>query len=802
MALASPILGLDPAKALDQYPHRTWDSTDGLPHDSVRAIAQSADGYLWLGTQAGLSRFDGKNFRNLDGDDHPALGDGHIEDLAIDEAGRLWIGTYDGLVRFVDGRMRRFGVEDGLPGSRVLSLHAAGETLWIGTYEAGLARMRRGRIERYSEAGGSRHPIVPHITTDPRRGILWVGSFGGLHRFRNGELRLFGTEDGLASPRVWDTRQRSDGSLWVATDRGLHLLSTSEPGEGDGAPILATHTPADGLSHPRILSVLEDRHGQVWAGTFGGGLNRLGLDGRWSHLEDPAPGHDAIFWTLFEDRDGNLWGGTLLDGLHQFRDGAFTHFGNRRGLPPGPITGISQGSDGEILVTIRNRGVAELGPDGRFRIASEPKSSEPIRNTRWPRHRDPLGRLWIGTSDGFALLDDRDETLARSSLRIFGRDQGLPRAPIVTFWGEADGDLWIGTGGDGLYRLAADQVEAEQPRLRGLTTVDGLYDDDVRLLIGDDRGSLWMACSRGVVRLEIHDLEARMDDPEHPLAQVAYHRADGLPGPPRSSVGLRDRDGRLWFATDHGVARIDPSALRLVDPPTPRIESMEVDGEALPFHPPPRLDPRPMDVTFRFSAPALSAPDRIRLHYRLLGLETTWTEVSESQVAEYTHLPPGPYSFQVMTTDALGKPSDPLARVDFHVEGAFVGSPLFVAVLGLGLVLLFYAVHLLRVADLERRRHRLEAEVEAALGEVKVLRGMLPICGWCKCIRDDEGFWQGLENYLVRHSEAQLQTSLCPECTARRAADTPGGDPGAPPDGPPRTDTSPGIGTRPEGTRP
>ncbi|MEM8930070.1 MAG: two-component regulator propeller domain-containing protein [Acidobacteriota bacterium] len=833
---------LDPAKSLEQYSHRIWDLHDGLPHDSVRAIVQDTEGYLWLGTQAGLARFDGRRFEVYDRSTHPILGDGHIEALAFDARGSLWIGTYHGLLRFSQGRMRRFEVADGLPGSRILSLRADGETLWIGTYEGGLARLRGGRITPFRDAGGVVHPIVPDVAKDPRDDSLWVATFGGLHHFDSRRPGVLDMPTGLLSQRIWDLQPRDDGSLWVATDRGLHHLV-------DGA-VRASFTPADGLSHARTLSVLEDRHGQIWVGTFGGGLNRLGLDGRWSHLKPPVRGHDAIFWTLFEDREGNLWGGTLLDGLHRFRAGAFTLFDPTQGLAPG-VADLAERPGGELLFAIPGRGLVELdlAQQRSRRWATEdglPSDEivaiEIVDETVWVADREhlwwhtvdapawhrlrdvpsgihdltvsPDGSLWIATGDGAfrvdsdATFDERVERFGRADglptddlrllhhdrvgrLWLIGRDsltldsgadrEGAPstprfrsltlgsdliRAPITALWGEADGDLWIGTAGDGLVRLAADDTTRSDPTPQMLTTLDGLIDDNIDELRGDDQGHLWINGSRGVARLPIDALEAKLADPSRPLVQTAYHRSDGLGGPAHGAASLRDSRGRLWFATAEGVAMVDPALL--VEPalPTPRIEALLVDGRAIPLTPPPKLDPAHRDVELRFSAPALTARDRIRLRHRLIGLDETWVDAGDERTAELTHLPAGRYVFEVVASGADSEQTSRRARLAFEVEPAFAETRAFRATAGLSLLLVVYLGHLARIRGLSRWRRRLEHDVQQALARVKVLRGMLPICGRCKQIRDDDGFWNDLESYLADHSELQLETDLCPDCAA------------------------------------
>ena len=872
--VAEPAAGLDPKKSLTQYAHSVWDSTHGLPHDSVRDIVQTPDGYLWLGTQAGLVRFDGSRFEVLDRRSYPQMANDHIEALAVGLHSSLWIGTFRGLIRWSGGVMRRFGTADGLPGDQIMSLHVTADgTLWIGTYEGGLARLRDGRIEPFKPPGRAIHPIVTALEDDGIGG-LWIATFGGLSRWSGGRLAHLGGREGLLSERVWQPILGREGKVWVATDRGLQWV------EEDGS-LSAGIRPAQGLSNERSISVLEDRDGQIWVGTFGGGLNRIRLDEgggsgagrRIDSLQPPQVGHDAIFWTLFEDRDGNLWAGTLLGGLHRFSDSAFTPI--RASKLDGRITSWLKSPVPEVVVGVEGKGLVgwsepttENQRVGSLEAYASPATTihAALRSSRgdlwlggepgglWVQRHDDWVSVWPGpegggcrvvdlleTRDGVvwaacgrqllawpvatALQSDRkpirnlgskDVDLQIGEVQVLLEDRtgrlwlggsgGLARVKgpgpkvykvegiddnISSMWAAETGELWLGTLGRGLIRWRDGEIARIDRR-------QGLLDEDIHSLLSDGHGNLWAGCSRGVIRIALSDLRlmlgagpAAMPDttpdaeqdlagvrqagaPMGVLPQVLYDRRDGLGGTDWLSSGYRDHQGNLWFAVRKGVAYLQPSDRATSSPPKVVLESFEIDGRSHPVQGPIWVPAGFQSLSIRYAAPRPGGLHSIRFRHRLLGLSSDWTERDPTSAVpapiELTYLPPGRYTFQAQASDSAGRYSRAPVELLFEVEPAWTERPSVRWVFFFVGLLLLYLGHLLRLGMLERRRRRLQAQVEEVLAEVRILSGMLPICCACKRIRDDQGFWNRLETFVAARSEARFVRSRCPECEAGATA--------------------------------
>ncbi len=215
-AIPSICFALDPNKALSQYVYDTWDIDDGLPILSVRGIAQTHDGYLWLGTGNGLVRFDGIRFVVFNDINTKGFDDRNIIVLKTDKEGNLRMGTWGGLCRLSKGKFTTYSSKDGLADNQVHDLIAdAAGNLWVGT-RGGLSRFRKGRFTTYTTKDGLVHNIVYALCEDRQRN-LWIGTTGGLSRFNDGKFTVYTVNDGLSGNRVRVVRQDREGVLWIGT---------------------------------------------------------------------------------------------------------------------------------------------------------------------------------------------------------------------------------------------------------------------------------------------------------------------------------------------------------------------------------------------------------------------------------------------------------------------------------------------------------------------------------------------------------------------------------------------------------
>ncbi len=829
LALASAAAALDPSKAITQYPRDAWTMEDGLPQSSVQAILQSRRGDLWLGTQGGLVRFDGARFEVFDRSNTPEIRSQFVHCLAEDSAGRLWagtdggvlrleaggsvavidelagervtsiladadggvwIGTRDaGLYRWRESGLERFTVAEGLGADRVMSLaRGTGGILWVGTRK-GLARLDGGRFETLTPADGLASEIVGALHAG-RDGALWAGTAGGLSRYAGGAFTNYTTADGLPDDAVWALAEDPDGQLWIATSGGLSRLAggritTADTARGlpsdlfrslfvdregslwagtfdagllrlgDG-PFTTWGVP-EGLSHDTVMTVLEDSSGDLWIGTFGGGLNRLSGD-RIQHYTIAGGLASNHVWSLAEDADRALWIGTFGDGLNRLENGRFAHFSTADGLPSDSIKAILPKPDGGLLVGT-GHGLARFA-GGRFVPAIS--GPEPFDRSVTSLLRGASGDLWIGTLGG-GLARWR-----RGVLEVFTTADGLSSDTVYGLHEDAEGSLWIATQEGGLNRLRDGRFTAFSSR-------DGLPDDTLHRVLEDDSGRLWLSSNRGIFHLERSNLEAFAAGELPRLEPVVYGTEDGLRSREASGgaqpAGWRGRDGRLWFPTNAGVSAVDPA--RVVPRPVPApvvVDRVLVDGVPLKAEggggEPAGVVPAGAEkLEIHYAALSYLATSEIRFRYRLAGFERDWVAAGGRRQAFYTSIPPGRYRFMVSASYDGAAWSSP-AAVELTLEPRFYQTAWFFSASLLAAALAVYGLYRLRLRRHERRERELARRVAESLDQIKVLRGMLPICSACKSIRDDQGYWNQLESYLRQHSQAELSHALCPSCAS------------------------------------
>ncbi len=628
-----PAVALDPAKRLTEYDQRSWGERDGLPHTSVFAIAQTADGYLWVGTDSGLARFDGVSFTNF-GMATKALVADQIRALYVDRSGNLWIGTKGGSasVRRFDGAFEHFsGRRLGITGNSVLSfLEDSRGALWI----SGWYNVARGVKEQFTGFDGKDGALSATLwaVREDRGGAFWFGSeTGGLLRFQDGRFTMPLSAE-LAGTNPLTLFVEPQGALWIGTDKGA---SRYENG------VTRRFTKADGLAEERVNVFFRDHDENLWLGT-GAGLVRY-RQGRFETLSRRDGLVDNAVQALAEDREGNLWMGTMAGGLTRLSDGKFTNIGTAEGLSTDRTTAAYQGRDGALWIGTSGGGVARH-QSGVLRLYTI--SDGLCVNWVSALHEDREGGLWVGGSGNAAnlcrLRDGRWRSFglaegfrsAHTVVRVvlqdsrgvtwFGSDRlyrlAGDRVVLETFPETAEpspqnifamaedrrGDLWLGTatalwqraGGvwrkySGLPGMSGDLMlsiheDADGTKwfgsLRGLIRLrkgvftsfrqkQGLFEDSVCQVLADDDGHLWLSSPRGVFRVDRTDIEDYDRGLKSSLAPTRFGLADGMKavgcGSEANPAGTRTRDGKLWFATSRGLAGIDPRDLKTNRQPPP-----------------------------------------------------------------------------------------------------------------------------------------------------------------------------------------------------------------------------------------
>ncbi len=697
------VAALNPSKALTQYSITLWTQEQGLPQNTISAIAQTADGYLWLGTDEGLARFDGYEFVVFSRDTGK-LPSNSILALAASPDGALWIGTPNGLTEYHNRTFRTYTQKDGLPGDSVSSLfvdHAG--ILWV-VAGGNLSRFDGSKFTNYLRERDIPIKLVRAVTEDTRH-ILYVSGTNSVAQYVNGKFIELIPAAALQADFPGKILADHAGNLWILGVRGLIRRSP------DGS--IMRYGAREGLSDSFGLNtILEDRGGSIWVGTDGG-LARF-EHGQF-HTRVEASGEQSEVRCLLEDRERNLWMGGS-PGLMRLRDDVFRVYGKEEGLPSdepntifqdrlgttwagfldaglwrsrsgrsgweapssakGRVFSIRETHNGELLVASRD-GLQRV-KDGRVRMFVP---TDPLGRKRvFDALEDSRGRLWLALPQGLAelqgeemrivipaagpLMESSFVTLAeglKGSLwagamrgglwhmtpngrRLYTTADGLGSDQIRSLYQDPHGMLWVGTLGGGLHAF-------HDGKFIRFTARDGLLSDNISNIL-DDGEALWLSTTRGICRISKQQLRDFADGRITRLEPVNYGAADGLrsaqSSPEIGSGASRHSDGSLWFATARGIAVYQPKwpARARIAPPT-YIMDMTADDRHFDCSAHPRIPPGHGRVEIRYAAISLSAPERVRYFYRLDGLDSEWIGAGSRRTVTYNNLGRGNYRFRV-----------------------------------------------------------------------------------------------------------------------------------------------------------
>lgn len=774
---------LDPGRALTQYMQTVWQTAQGLPQNTILSVVQGRDGYLWLGTQEGLVRFDGVQFRVYNRRNTPAIRNNMVQALCEDAEGNVWFGTDEGLVKLKDGEFTRYTLADGLSSDMVTALAAdRSGNVWVGTRGGGLNRFRDGKFTAFTTGNGLSNDKVFSIFED-RHGALWIGTGGGLNRMENFAFTDYPAKSDFSQDVVLSIAEDREGALWIGTRKsGLKRLK-----EGT----LAAYTTADGLPNNFVLKVYKDRDENIWVGTYGGGLSRM-QNGKFATLPVREELPASVIISITEDREGNLWVGTESAGLIRLSNGKFTTYTTAEGLSDnqawavyedrqgalwvGTDNGLSHLADNRFTTFTTKDGLAQniawaIGEDnsGDLWVGTRGGGVSRMRGGRFTNyttkdglpddlvrafHADADGALWIGTANGLGKFkDDR--------FSVYRTEQGLSNNNIFALGGDREGGVWIGTQGGGLnlYRngvftayttqqgLASNIVYAvyedqagvlwvgtdaglsrvervagdggREVKITSYTTRDGLFDDIALSIMEDANGNLWMSCLKGVYRISRRELDDFAAGKSASVVSKAFGIADGMKSSECNGgsqpAGWKSRDGRLWFTTTKGIAVIDPASIRQNSPPPPVfLQDVTADGTVLDGKRQISLAAGTGNLQLDYTAPSLSAPEKVRFRYKLEGIDKGWIDAGSRRTAYYTNLPPGNHSFRVIAANDDGVWNEQGASLSFYLRPRFHQTTWFMVLCvaaGVGIILGLQWLWLrVRFQQMQARHHAVLAE--------------------------------------------------------------------------------------------
>jgi signal transduction histidine kinase/ligand-binding sensor domain-containing protein len=747
---------LDSNRAVSQYIHDRWGADRGFLGGAPYAICQSDDGYLWIGTERGLVRFDGSNFTLIQRPIPNSLPIGPVRGLVSDAKGYLWIrGDGPHLLRYHEGKFEDafalFGLED--TSFTAMALGTDGELLLWGLKSRTL-RYHAGKLERVIPVEDISGVVVSITETRDHR--VWMGTRdAGLLRADQG-LKL-NIAPQLDSTSVNALLPANDGGLWIGTDTGIQRWRDNQ----------LTRPEQLSLDQLQILALTKDHEGNVWVGT-NHGLFRITHDGVVSpeHLAS-----DSEVTSIYEDRDGDIWFSGLR-GIERLRDGMFTTYSKAQGLPSenngpvyvdvegrtwfAPLTGglywIKDGHVGHVAV-------AELDNDVIYSISGG------------------AGEIWVGRQRGGLTVVTKSGDSFVS--RTYTEAKGLAQNSVDSVHRNRDGTVWAGTVSAGLSRLKGGKftnysvfnglisnavnsiVEGQDGTMwfatpnglssffdehwKNYSVTDGLPSSNIRSIFEDSKQVLWIATSGGLAlfkggRFQIPDkLPESLREEAYGVAEdkrgfmwfstsdhvlqvdrdrlmagtlnnsdvQGYGIADGLQGVEgvrRDRSVVADSQGRVWISLNRGLAVADPEIiLRDSAPVTVRIESISTGGIPVDLKNSMKLPSGNQSVVINYASTSLSAPERVRFRYKLDGSGWGWSDIVASRQVVYSHLSPASYRFIVVASSSEGLWNGPETIVPFTIKPAFWQTRWFEALCLVALAAAVVALYRLRMYQLTRQ---------------------------------------------------------------------------------------------------
>lgn len=757
-------LALDGTLSLQQFNHTKWTVREQGP-GQVGAIAQTRDGYLWLGANYSLYRFDGVEFERFESVDGNAVAT--VSQLLATPDGALWIGKrFGGVSVLRDGRLVDYLPGQDLPEGAVYALAVDQDGAIWAAADAGFARFDGQQWESVDTRWNLPAESARSVFVD-RGGTIWAASEDRLFYLPRGERRFIDTGESLGW--VTDIVQSPDGAIWI-----------SEIYPGAVRQVATAKTSVEIALDVAPSRLLFDTDGALWIGTQGGGLVRVSVPGTdfptdtQDRLRQAQGLSSDVVGPLFEDREGIVWAGTST-GLDRFKyasavpasmpngaynvalaatpDGAIWAGSSNQPVTRqlnGRVTTVARALPITAAATDQSGTVWMGGPGGIWRSRGEQLvhvSDLPVDNAAEAAVRtltvDGTGRLWVSINrsglyawqDGVwtqslpvsdaplqqmpvvAVTDDqgrawfgyRENLLVRrdgESIRTWSIEDGLAIGHVTALFHARNG-VWLG-GNQGLGLLSADgfiPIESENPSLlRGIHAV-----------IEAASGDLWLHSAAGVIMIPATEIQQSLENRGQKVTLRSFERIDRLPDDPFRihplPTAVSSADGKLWFTSASGVMWLDPGNLHDSQSlPTVAIKRVSVDAEPLVLRQGENLlSPRPSHLAIDYTGLHFAAPEGLRYRYRLAGYDDRWQDVGGQRRAIYTGLGPGSYRFEVEAISSQGIPSAQPASVAFRIPPLIYNSPLFKGlylVIGAGLL---WSIYILRLRYLESNlRARLE----------------------------------------------------------------------------------------------
>ncbi|MGC2695454.1 MAG: two-component regulator propeller domain-containing protein [Candidatus Angelobacter sp.] len=757
-----------------------------MPQNSIQALLQTRDGYLWIGTQEGLVRFNGMEFKVFNKSNTDVIRHNDVRVLYQDAEGTLWVGTFGGgLVSYKDGQFTNYTVHDGLSNNSITAiLQDRKGNLWIGTND-GLSELVAGRFTILNRKSGLSDSMIQSLAEDSQ-GRLLVATGNGLDVIVDGHVvgPFYKSIPGKNAITVLFRDQ--EGNLWIGTEN--HELEKFHSGQ------LMHYRAGQGLPNAPIHSIFQDDQRTIWIGTQGGGLCRLVSEKFDCYSTKDGLNGDNVE-AITQDHEGSLWVGTETGGMSRFKEGVLTNYGSEMGLQGSPRA-LGEGPDGSWWIGT-STGLWRL-KDGK--AISYLTSKGPANNYVYSMVRDREGNIWVGTNEGGlnkftghavknynkadgladnfvpAVYQDRAgdiwagtfvggvSRLHNGKFTNYTTKEGLGSNRVWAIHQDQQGNLWFGTdAGLSLFRngkfINYDLQESPQGspsmgavlviyedsdhafwigtygaglkrfkdgKFETVGTRQGLFDDTIWSILEDGAGNFWMSSNRGIAKVAKKELVDVVEGQTQKVHNQIYGVPDGMTSSECNGgsqySGWKTTQGKLLFACLKSVVVVDPNNLPVNPLPPPVVIERVKINQEPKVSAGAHVPAGSGELEFHYAALSYFAPEKAAFKCKLEGYEQNWTSPTTRGFVRYTNLSPGHYTFRVIAANNDGVWNNEGATFSFYLEPRFYQTKWFYSICAVVLVFSLILIYFLRIRQIRKREYELLVLVGRRTHELQVAK--------------------------------------------------------------------------------
>ena len=692
--------GLDPEHSMNRFNIECFDSSNGMPQNTVADIFQDRDGYMYFATQEGVTRYDGVNFESI----RTKAASANTSTVISTGGNDLLMGTSAGVYSSKDTEnilteyfVRHF-------------IRLDNGTIWVATYSSGVIRLHPdGTKDVFSKENDKINSNVTSKLAADSKGNIYVATLEGVSIFKDDH---FEPVEGIYA-FTYDIVKDSKDWMWAATDRGLALIKDRK--------LDYIYKLEDGLPTEKLRSVASDTGKAIWIGTEDGDVIRF-HKGKFSTMPRKINRKLGAVINIFEDRENNIWFGTEVTGTCIIREGTLF----QPGINTGNIRSITQKKDGSIWAATFGEGIKVLTKEG---LKIYDTSSGLRTNSITSVFADSQDRVWIGTRrngvqvsvdrkivdftsmvNNFSVANPVSPTMffedSRGNIWIADRHSNRPvyvwkdgllesyeieneEISVLDIAENSKGEIFLVTIKKGVFKfdsfkksftrisaldgLKASSLFIDQKDRLWITTFSqgiiiladgdtiklnegkGLYNNTVHDIVQDNSGSLWFSTNRGIFTITAKDMESFITGKEQTVSYRLFKEEDGMVagecnGGSQPSI-LKASDGTIWVPTISGVATIDPDRLEvLIEIPPVKITGAVIDNTRtvdLKGKQSVEIPAGTRSVEFLYTSLFFSHPEKVEFQYKLEGFEGSWNKAGKRRSATYTNISPGSYRFMV-----------------------------------------------------------------------------------------------------------------------------------------------------------